>query len=53
MNFIRRMSSIISSQLKEQRLFEELRYRSIELHTIIDAVDEGIIAVDHQGRYFV
>ncbi|HHX24701.1 MAG: sigma 54-interacting transcriptional regulator [Tepidanaerobacteraceae bacterium] len=50
MNFIRRMSSLISSQLKEQRLYEELRYRSIELHTIIDAVDEGIIAVDHQGK---
>lgn len=50
MNFIKRMSILISSQLREQELYEELHYKSIELRTIIDAVDEGIIAVDYQGN---
>lgn len=50
MNFVSRMSHLISSRIKEQILNEELRYKSIELKTIIDAVDEGIIAIDDKKK---
>lgn len=46
MNFVSRMSHLISSRIKEQILNRKLKYKSIELKTIIDAVDEGIIAID-------
>jgi PAS domain S-box-containing protein len=46
MNFVSRMSKLISSSIKEQILHQELKYKSIELRTIIDSVDEGIIAID-------
>ncbi|MGI6423888.1 MAG: sigma-54 interaction domain-containing protein [Tepidanaerobacteraceae bacterium] len=47
MNFVSRMSKLISSSIKEKQLHQELEYRSIELRTIIDSVDEGIIAIDN------
>jgi PAS domain S-box-containing protein len=50
MNFVSRMSRLISSRIREQVLHAELRYKSIELRTIIDAVDEGIIAIDDRGK---
>ena len=50
MNFVHRMSRLITARLREQSLYEELCYRSMELRTIIDTVDEGIIAVDHNGK---
>lgn len=50
MNFVSRMSHLISSRIKEQILHEELRYKSTELKTIIDAVDEGIIAIDEEKK---
>ena len=50
MNFVSRMSKLISSSIKEQVLLQELKYRSIELKTIIDSVDEGIVAVDEEGK---
>lgn len=50
MNFVSRMSKLISSSIKEQILHQELKYKSIELRTIIDSVDEGIIAIDDNGR---
>jgi len=49
-NFVSRMSKLISSRIKEQLLHKELRYKSIELRTIIDSVDEGIIAIDDKGK---
>ena len=53
MNFVSRMSKLISSSIKEQILHQELKYKSIELRTIIDSVDEGIIAIDDIEGYFV
>lgn len=50
MNFVSRMSKLISSRIKEQLLHQELRYKSAELRTIIDSVDEGIIAIDDNGK---
>jgi len=50
MNFVSRMSKLISSSIKEQILHQELKYKSIELRTIIDSVDEGIIAIDDNRR---
>ncbi|AEE92648.1 PAS modulated sigma54 specific transcriptional regulator, Fis family [Tepidanaerobacter acetatoxydans Re1] len=45
MNFVSRMSKLIASSIKEKILHQELQYKSIELKTIIDSVDEGIIAI--------
>jgi len=50
MNFVSRMSKLIASRIKEQQLHEELEYKSIELRTIIDSVDEGIIAIDDKKK---
>ena len=50
MNFVSRMSKLISSSIKEQILHQELKYKSIELRTIIDSVDEGIIAIDDNRK---
>ena len=50
MNFVSRMSKLISSSIKEQILHQELKYKSIELRTIIDSVDEGIIAIDDNKK---
>ncbi|NLZ54181.1 MAG: sigma 54-interacting transcriptional regulator [Thermoanaerobacteraceae bacterium] len=50
MNFVSRMSKLISSSIKEQLLHQELRYKSTELRTIIDSVDEGIIAIDDNRK---
>lgn len=50
MNFVSRMSTLISSSIKEQLLQQELRYKSTELRTIIDSVDEGIVAIDDNRK---
>lgn len=50
MNFVSRMSKLISSSIKEKNLHQELKYKSIELRTIIDSVDEGIIAIDDNRK---
>lgn len=50
MNFVSRMSRLISSWIQEQVLHAELIYKSIEIRAIIDAVDEGIIAIDDSGK---
>ena len=50
MNFVSRMSKLISSSIEEQILHQELKYKSIELKTIIDSVDEGIIAIDDNRK---
>lgn len=50
MNFVGRMSRLISSRIREQALNKQLLYKSMELATIIDAVDEGILAIDEEGK---
>ncbi len=50
MNFVARMSKLILSRIQEQALNDELTYKTIELKTIIDAVNEGIIAVDENRK---
>jgi len=50
MNFVNRMSKLISSRIQEQLLHQELKYRSAELRTIIDSVDEGVIAIDDDSK---
>ncbi|GAQ24962.1 sigma-54 interaction domain-containing protein [Tepidanaerobacter syntrophicus] len=50
MNFVSRMSKLIASSIKEKILHQELQYKSIELKTIIDSVDEGIIAIDDKRK---
>ncbi len=50
MNFVSRMSKLIASKVEEQILHQELEYKSIELRTIIDSVDEGIIAIDDNRK---
>lgn len=50
LNFVSRMSKLISSSIKEKALHQVLEYKSIELRTIIDSVNEGIIAIDDNRR---
>lgn len=50
MNFVSHMSKLIASSIKEKILHQELHYKSIELKTIIDSVDEGIIAIDDNRK---
>lgn len=50
MNFVSRMSKLIASKVEEEILHQELEYKSIELRTIIDSVDEGIIAIDDDRK---
>lgn len=48
-DFDKRMSELISSRIKENAFSNKLRYKSAELLTVIDSVDEGIIIVDKNG----
>ncbi|WP_286680806.1 sigma 54-interacting transcriptional regulator [Tepidanaerobacter sp. EBM-49] len=50
MNFVSRMSKLIASSIKEKILHQELQYKSIELKTIIDSVDDGILAIDNNKK---
>lgn len=50
LNFLSRMSKLISSSIKEKSLHQVLEYKSIELRTIIDSVNEGIMAIDDKRR---
>ena len=50
MNFVSKMSKLISSKVEEQILHQELECKSIELKTIINSVNEGIIAIDDNRK---
>ncbi|WP_125151940.1 sigma-54-dependent Fis family transcriptional regulator [Clostridium rectalis] len=45
-DFDKRMSELISSKIKENAFLNRLKYKSMELLTVIDSVDEGIIIID-------
>jgi transcriptional regulator with PAS, ATPase and Fis domain len=49
-NFDRRMGELISSRIKEKNMHHKLEYKSTELLTIIDSVNEGIITIDNHNR---
>lgn len=45
-DFDKRLSELISSRVKENAFSNRLKYKSVELLTVIDSVDEGIIIID-------
>lgn len=45
-DFDKRLSELISSRVKENTISNRLKYKSVELLTVIDSVDEGIIIID-------
>lgn len=45
-DFDNRLSELISSRVKENTISNRLKYKSVELLTVIDSVDEGIIIID-------
>ncbi|CAB1248111.1 sigma-54 interaction domain-containing protein [Clostridium sp. MT-14] len=49
-NFDRRMGELISFRIKEKNMHHKLEYKSTELLTIIDSVNEGIITIDSNNR---
>lgn len=50
LNFIDHMAKLISSRINENKLQNELNFQQIELLTIIDEIDEGIVAFDLNGK---
>lgn len=50
MNFLNRMADLISSKLLEQENTEQIKLLARELEVVLDSVDRGIIAADHEGN---
>ena len=50
MNFLNRMADLISSKLLEQENTEQIKLLASELEIVLDSVDRGIIAADHEGN---
>ncbi|MGV8983273.1 sigma-54-dependent Fis family transcriptional regulator [Clostridium sp.] len=50
MNFLNRMADLISSKLLEEENTEQIKLLASELEIVLDAVDRGIIAADHEGN---
>lgn len=49
-DFDKRMSEFISSRIKEKTINNKLEYKSRELLTVIDSVNEGIIIIDDENK---
>ncbi|AYD40324.1 AAA family ATPase [Clostridium fermenticellae] len=49
-DFEKRLSSLISSRISEKNFSSKLEYKSKELLTVIDSVNEGIIIIDGQNK---
>ena len=49
-DFDKRMSELISSRIKEKNIHHKLEYKSKELLTVIDSVNEGIIIIDKENK---
>ncbi|WP_411680944.1 sigma 54-interacting transcriptional regulator [Clostridium thailandense] len=49
-DFDKRMSEFISSRIKEKTINNKLEYKSKELLTVIDSVNEGIIIIDDDNK---
>lgn len=50
MNFLNRMADLISSKLLEEENTEQIKLLVSELEIVLDSVDRGIIAADHEGN---
>ena len=57
-DFDKRLSELIASKIREKNISSKLQYKSRELLTVIDSVNEGIVIVDKKSnimtlnRYF-
>jgi len=49
-DFDKRLSELISSKIKEKNISHKLQYKSKELLTVIDSVNEGIIIIDKNSN---
>lgn len=49
-DFDKRMSEFISSRIREKSINNKLEYKSKELLTVIDSVNEGIIIIDDANK---
>lgn len=49
-DFDKRLSELISSKIKEKNISHKLQYKSKELLTVIDSVNEGIIILDKDNN---
>lgn len=49
-DFDKRLSELIASKVREKNISSKLQYKSKELITVIDSVNEGIIIVDKKSR---
>ena len=49
MDFLNRMADMISSKISERVLLEQLTVTTSELRAVINAVGQGIIAIDKRG----
>ncbi|MDW7674632.1 MAG: sigma 54-interacting transcriptional regulator [Bacillota bacterium] len=49
-DFINKMSDLLGVKALEQKVNTELRLTSRHLHTIVNNIQEGIIAVNHEGK---
>jgi len=50
LDFDKRLSELISSKMKEKNISHKLQYKSRELLTVIDSVNEGIIVLDKNNN---
>lgn len=49
-DFDKRLSEFISSRIREKSINNKLEYKSKELLTVIDSVNEGIIIIDDENK---
>lgn len=49
-DFDKRLSEFISSRIREKSINNKLEYKSKELLTVIDSVNEGIIIIDNENK---
>lgn len=49
-DFDKRMGDLISSRIREKNINHKLEYKSKELLTVIDSVNEGIIIIDNKNN---
>jgi transcriptional regulator with PAS, ATPase and Fis domain len=50
MDFVHRMAELLASKAIEAETLERMTVVSNQLRTIIECVDNGILAIDHRGR---
>lgn len=50
MNFLRKISDLLASKLKEYEVYQNQQATLKQLETVMNYLDQGVIAIDHQGQ---